>query len=108
MIKKVFIFIISIIITAACVFIAHETVRTFAGADKAESGSPSAPSAAPKYRLGEWKGKVAAFNADEDTPYEIFDVYVDSLPDIDRVLLKKGIPAADREALDALIEDYTS
>ena len=61
-----------------------------------------------KYRLSVYENKVAAFENGKDHPIYISDVYLSTLPETDRELLKKGIYAPDRKALNRLIEDYCS
>ena len=61
-----------------------------------------------KYRLSVYENKVAAFENGKDYPIYISDVYLSTLPETDRELLKKGIYAPDRKALNRLIEDYCS
>lgn len=71
------------------------------------SGITPAAEEAP-YRLGQWNGRVALFRGQNPYPDEVYDVYVTSFPAEDQALLKAGIPAADEEALERLLEDYTS
>lgn len=60
------------------------------------------------YTLSEYKGKIAVFKNQESVPIEIYDVYVTTLPQHDRILLEKGIHIETSEELQKLIEDYTS
>ena len=60
------------------------------------------------YTLSEYKGKIAVFKNQESVPIDIYDVYVATLPQHDRVLLENGIHIETPEELQKLIEDYTS
>ncbi len=59
------------------------------------------------YTLKEYDGKLAVFEADAAYPSEVFNIYVITLPESDRALLKSGIPANSKAELLRLIEDYT-
>lgn len=58
--------------------------------------------------LGEYQGKLAILSSDRTIAYEVFDVYIDTLPDYDRTLLSKGIEIKSAEELRSLLEDYSS
>ena len=60
------------------------------------------------YFLSVYEKKVAAFEAGNDIPFYISDVYVNALPAADIKLLEKGIHVDDKKALKRLIEDYCS
>lgn len=58
------------------------------------------------YALRDWDGRLAVFSPPEaDTPAEVTDVRVRMLPLSDRLALRKGLAAPDREALVRLLED---
>ena len=58
--------------------------------------------------LGESEGKLAILSPDGLTVYEIFDVYINTLPEYDRNLLLDGIKITSSEELHSLLEDYSS
>ena len=58
--------------------------------------------------LGENNGKLALFSPDGNIIYEIFDVYINTLPDFDRNLLINGIKIKTTDELHSLLEDYNS
>ena len=58
--------------------------------------------------LGENNGKLAILSPDRQTVYEIFDVYINTLPDYDKILLQNGIKIKTPEELYSLLEDYNS
>lgn len=60
-----------------------------------------------EYMLKEYNGKLAVFETNSEHPVEVFSIFVDSLPQVDRDLLKDGIPASTKAELLRLIEDYT-
>ncbi len=60
------------------------------------------------YTMAEYKGKIAVFKNNENVPIDIYDVYVSTLPQHDRILLEKGIKIETPEELQSIIEDYTS
>lgn len=64
-------------------------------------------SAKDSYVLKEYNGKLAVFEMDSENPVEVFSVFVNTLPQVDRDLLKNGIIASTKAELLRLIEDYT-
>ena len=60
------------------------------------------------YTLSEYKGRVAVFYNNNSSPDEIYDSFLDSLPEDDAVALKEGITVFSKEELQQLLEDYTS
>ncbi|MCL2096464.1 MAG: hypothetical protein FWH10_06105 [Oscillospiraceae bacterium] len=58
--------------------------------------------------LGEENGRLAVLGPDGESVYEIFDVYISTLPEYDRELLQTGIKITTAEELRSLLEDYTS
>lgn len=60
------------------------------------------------YVLGEYSGRLAVFSRGSQDPDLVFDVYLQALPDFDRMQLESGVAAKDYTELVALIEDYTS
>lgn len=58
--------------------------------------------------LGEHEGKLAVLSPDRATVYEVFDVYISTLPDYDKNLLQEGIKITAAEELRSLLEDYSS
>ena len=59
------------------------------------------------YTLREFNGRLAVFRGSEDEPSEVFDIFVQSLPDDDRAALAEGITVSSPEELRKLLEDYT-
>ena len=60
------------------------------------------------YRLREYQGKLAVFQAGESEPQQILDLDVSLLPPYDQGQLRAGITAQGEEELARLLEDYTS
>jgi len=58
--------------------------------------------------LGENGGKLALLSPDGQIVYEIFDVYINTLPDFDKNLLINGIKIKTTDELRSLLEDYNS
>ncbi len=71
-----------------------------------------APQQTPKstayYLVSEYEGKIAVFKNGGTIPIDIYDTYISSLPQHDRLLLEKGIHADNIQELQEIIEDYTS
>ncbi|MBR5390065.1 MAG: hypothetical protein IK141_02045 [Clostridia bacterium] len=67
---------------------------------------PAESSASEGWRVGIYEGHVAVFSVGSQTPDQILDTAVASLPYADREALRRGIFVTDREALAALLEDY--
>ena len=74
-----------------------------------KSGKPKeSTTAAVKYTLGAYGGKLALFEDGFAMPVEIYDVLLSELPEAEQNKINNGIKAySDEEAL-KLIEDYTS
>lgn len=64
--------------------------------------------ASPAYVLSVYGGQVAVFCGDSDTPQEVFETRITSLPREEAERLYHGIPAQDEAALQILIEEYCS
>ena len=62
----------------------------------------------PTYRLGTSQGRLAVFVEDSDQPEMVLDVYLSTLPEVDRLLLEQGIEAQSYAQLVSMIEDYIS
>lgn len=60
------------------------------------------------YTISEYQGKIAVFDNKSRLPLNIFDTYVSTLPQHDRMLLEEGIKVQSTEELQKIIEDYTS
>lgn len=60
-----------------------------------------------RYTIGEWEGRLAVFEGANPQPRQIFEVYVDALPEELRQQVKAGVPARDDAQLSVLLEDYT-
>lgn len=61
-----------------------------------------------RYRVSVFNGKLAVFDNNSKIPYKVYDTYVDSLPDEDRIIIEKGIFTDSSSELMKIIEDYTS
>ncbi|MCQ4022007.1 MULTISPECIES: hypothetical protein [unclassified Ruminococcus] len=66
------------------------------------------PSKACEYIVKEFYGRVAVFENGKETPLDITDTAIDSLPDFDKQQLKIGVYAANERELKRLLEDYCS
>ena len=60
------------------------------------------------YILKEYDGKLAVFRENQSKPYQVFNVYVKTLPAFDQGQLKQGIHVDGDDELSSLIEDYIS
>ena len=56
--------------------------------------------------LKDYKGNLAVFYSDSDSPFEILDVKTDSLPERDAEILKKGITTDTLGEIMSIVEDY--
>ena len=61
-----------------------------------------------KYLLKEFNGKLAVFENGEKAPKMIFDVSIDSLPEVDALALKNGLKIKNEQELNDRIEDFIS
>ena len=60
------------------------------------------------YVLSVYDDRVAVFENGSDTPSEVFDTYISSLPYTEQTELINGIRVSGRHELQKIIEDYTS
>ncbi len=89
---------VALLISAVTLFILLRVVLPRIMPERAEE---------PQFVLTEWEGRVAVFEGGCDYPMQVYDVYVQALPEEERRALAAGIPAADADALSVLLEDYT-
>lgn len=61
----------------------------------------------PAYTIGEWEGQVAVFEGAQTFPRQVFDVYVETLPQEQQQQVRQGVPAENDAQLSVLLEDYT-
>ena len=92
-------FILAIILTTLTI--------AFYLSNRASATEPSGENAY-LYTIIDYNGKVSVMRRGEDTPYEVFDTYTDSLPEIDQAELKEGVRIYSDAQLQKAIEDYTS
>ncbi len=76
--------------------------------DSPAADDPTAVTATPYRIIGEWQGRVAVFSAGEETPEQVYDTAVSSLPKSEQERLKKGVEATDASTLKLLLENYLS
>lgn len=60
------------------------------------------------YVVKEYKGNIAIFEENKDTPFKITDISIRDLPDGDKKLLIGGIHASTFQELNCILEDYCS
>ena len=72
----------------------------------AEAIPPSEPEII--FILGESSGRLAILSPDGQTVHEIYNVYINTLPEYDRNLLIEGIKIKTPEELASLLEDFSS
>lgn len=60
-----------------------------------------------KYILKDYKGQIALFKLDSETPLKIFEIFTLSLPEEDIGIIKSGIIVSESE-LKSILEEYTS
>lgn len=74
----------------------------------AQPASAAASAAFARRLLGVWEGKLALFAEGMDTPDEVYDVFISTLPEEEQARLEKGIVVQSEEELAGWLEDYTS
>lgn len=90
--------------------ISSQTVSHPYGNSKPESYMSEADvsSRASKYVVKAYNGIVAVFKMNDEFPFKVLDVSVESLPYADQDMLNKGIYVADDQELNSILEDYGS
>jgi len=76
------------------------------GTDRTEKQPDS--SQPVRYIMKNHGGRLAVFEAQEDSPRLVFDVYINTLPKYDQEILQEGVSVEGEDALTKLIEDYIS
>lgn len=76
--------------------------------NSAATPNPEAADSGIIYVLGEYEGRLAVLSPDKTTAYEVFDIYINTLPAYDKELLHNGIKIRSIEELNSLLEDYNS
>ena len=61
-----------------------------------------------QYTVGEYRGMVAAFRAEESRPFQILYSYVAALPAGMADRLRSGIPARNEKELIQILEEFSS
>ena len=62
----------------------------------------------PLYTVSEFNGRLAVFEYNSVIPIEIYDIYINTLPDLDYQKIQEGISVYTQEGLDIIVDDYTS
>lgn len=60
------------------------------------------------YVLREYNGKIGVFYLGQESPFQILDVYLSTLPVADQAQIREGIYVEGGDALRSIIEDYES
>jgi hypothetical protein len=60
------------------------------------------------YVVKEYNGNIAIFEENSDVPFKVTDIRLCELPEGDKKLLSKGIPASSSQELNCILEDYCS
>lgn len=60
------------------------------------------------YTLSDYNGKLALYRNTQPEPIEVYNIFTDSLPEEEYLRVSVGISATTEEALQKLIEAYTS
>ena len=98
-----------LIVTAAVMGAAAvKSIGADAGNNTTQVKAQYASTQDEEYFLRDWKGYVAVFRGDEDTPAELTDIETATLNNVDREKLRTGIPAAGKAELLSLLEDFSS
>ena len=99
--RKMLLFAAAVVLIACLCAVAYSTGSFLAGGRNTAARQTT-------YLLKEYQQQIGVFHPGEDTPLQILDVYVATLPYADQIRLKEGIPAESEVELQALIEDYES
>ena len=68
----------------------------------------SIAAAQSKYTLREYQGKIALYGSDLTEPEEVFEIYTDTLLEMDILRLQEGITADSLEEAQAYLDDFDS
>jgi len=98
-----------ILVFLLCVFIAIISCSNLVKSYR-KNHSNQSQSTTPQilYILKEYDGRVALYKINKEEPIEVFDVYTDSLPYDDYLLIKNGIKIKSEAELQKIIEEYIS
>jgi hypothetical protein len=81
---------------------------TTAAATQETTTDTAGTTAAQTYIIGAWEDKLAVFIPPDTAPYQLFDIYLDTLPMEEQQKIREGIIVNDERTLASLLEDYTS
>ena len=96
------------LITIGAVYALPQNIPAEMSPSSVPSSTISENTAEYPYLLRTYEGKLAVFTTDLVHPDMVFDVYVRTLPEYDRLELEKGVRVESYDKLTALIEDYIS
>ncbi|MGI5958137.1 MAG: hypothetical protein ACOX60_01825 [Massiliimalia sp.] len=60
------------------------------------------------YLLKEYQGKIALYTSSNSKPEEVYEIYLNILPEYDQKRLKEGIPVSDQAQLKTYLEEFDS
>ena len=80
----------------------------FAGSSAVSGATASGTESALLYTMRTWEGKIGVFRAGASSPYQVLDVYVETLPREEQEKLTAGIPIYSEKQLQSMIDNYTS
>ena len=101
---RIKILIFSLVITVATIVFCFSAVSTTENTQKVKSTSYI--SVTKKYVLKDFNGRIAIFESTQNTPTEVLDVDLSSLPERDIERIKKGIFADSLSEIYSFAEDY--
>lgn len=62
----------------------------------------------PLYTVSEFNGRLAVFNYNSDIPIEIYDIKINTLPELDCKKIQQGVNVYTKESLYIILDEYTS
>ena len=72
------------------------------------SSSPLLSSSQTVYIIREYDGQIGVFAENQEKPFLLVEVLVDTLPQADQKMLQSGITVRGDENLNSILEDYES
>ena len=103
--RKLIITALAITVTAAILFNNDcQSVNLQNGIDNGETIAESET----EYTIADYKGRIAVFEKGMATPIDVYDIFTSSMPEPDRIMLKKGIEIKNESELEEYLADFTS
>ncbi|MGN0571250.1 MAG: hypothetical protein ACI4K9_03620 [Candidatus Fimenecus sp.] len=96
------------VVVCTLIFVGAVGVFSLSAGETKDTAQQNTKASVPKYTFSVYQGRLALYERGFAMPVEIFDVYLDTLPQEEQEKIKTGICAESDAEIQKIIEDYTS